>query len=616
MSKRLIVSKLMMLAVVLMNLPVPQAQSLAGRSPEVKISSYRDDPFVAESFIDRVDASRFGEDDIGRHLSGDRVSMIEESAIFRKNQEGIFVKFANNPWPQEFRSNEKGNFRFADEVRFPLHEIERDANGQPVLKDGLQIWKPRDHRLGATTTFAAGNAVIGAAEFWSGRHIGWGPDNADLMEIEAHSFIEFNGFFSLNTHTVHLGVVPYRRPGETQIKMFETATAWELAAHECGHAVHHAIKPNNGTAHPWNESFGDQIAMWASLRDSQRARNLLAETSGSLYTSNSVTRMTEAFAALTGRGTGVRDAFNDLKVSDTTPQIHERSTVLTGAAYKIFTLIYDDLKNGQGLGEHAAVSEAADIMGTFLTHGPDYMPEEMISLEDACKSYLKVDKEHYRGRFHDIFVDELIHRELFDSNSVDEWLAHEAAVPKLRLRPDASDRNVNKLIQANLDKLGIGPNFGLKLQNVTREHRFGKTIVRAHLTEGRGDDAPLLDNHAILTFRSDGTLADYHSPFHTDQTFSISTEFNVNALALLNRAKRLRLHDHGGLLSLVRRPDGILSVETRILRSQGFYCWLEVFSLEHPEGERREVMVPTIPGDIAGIQPNGVEILSADDLGR
>jgi hypothetical protein len=97
-------------------------------------------------------------------------------------------------------------------------------------------------------------------------------------------------------------------------------------------------------------------------------------------------------------------------------------------------------------------------------------------------------------------------------------LAHEAATPYLRLPQRPTDHEVEALIQSNLDSLDIGPDFGLKLQSVTRENLFakavgsGQTIVRVQLTQGRGDGAAPLENHGILVFRRDGALADYHSP--------------------------------------------------------------------------------------------------------
>src|SRR5262249_27830085 len=154
------------------------------------------------------------------------------------------------------------------------------------------------------------------------------------------------------------------------------------------------------------------------------------------------------------------------------------------------------------------------------------------------------------------------------------------------------------------------------LQGVTHDSRFGQTIVRVQLTDGRAGDAALLNNHGILTFRADGTLADYHPPLPPDGSSQVRPQFSLQALALLNRARQLGLDRRGGLLSLVLGLDRQLTVEAIVMRSQGIYCWIEAFTLQHPEGERREVIIPTVPENLRGIQPNGVEILTADDLNR
>src|SRR5262245_35053604 len=185
MSKRSIVSSLLIVALGLMNLPVTQAQS-----PQIKTSVYQDDPFLAESYIGRVDASRCTLDSNGHPvMTGARVSMINESKIYKRDANGELVPFAWNPWPQEGTSNEKGNFKFADEPRFPLHQPERDADGKIVMRDGLQVWKPLDHHLGINTAFVASNAVRDAGEAWAGRDLPWGVDS--LLEIESQVFLDF-----------------------------------------------------------------------------------------------------------------------------------------------------------------------------------------------------------------------------------------------------------------------------------------------------------------------------------------------------------------------------------------------------------------------------------------
>jgi hypothetical protein len=396
--------------------------------------------------------------------------------------------------------------------------------------------------------------------------------------------------------------VPHRLPGQTEIKMFEMATSWEVAAHEAGHALHRAIKPNADLSHPgyghWTESFADQMEMWTSLRDGDRLRKLLADTHGDLNGSNALTRIGEVLAALTGKGVGMRDAFHNKKVSDTSDERHDRSEVFTGAAYKVFLKIYGGLRTE--LGAEEALSKAGQIMGFFLTRAADYTPENRMTLEDVAKAYLKVDKEFFDSHYHATLVEEFTRREIFDAGSAPEWLAHEAAAPQLWLHPRWPDQKVEQLIRANLDKLGIGTDFGLKLQSVTRINYFrrgigpAQTIVRVQLTQGRGDDAKPLDNHGILVFHASGRLSDYHAPLPPRDATSLTDAFS-QALAMINQASQLSLDKHEAPLSIVRRPDGQLTVEARVMRGDGFNAYMEVFTPDNPRGERREIVIPPVP---------------------
>jgi hypothetical protein len=505
-----------MFTTVLASLPFSLAQtSVDDRS--IRISSYQDDPFVDGSSLERIEGSGLVVSDDGRPmLSNAQLKIIDDSVVYLLNStSGEFEEFATNPWPRPM-ANEKGSFKFPLEERFPLHLIERGPEGKPILNnEGLQIWKPREIYLGMTTIFDAATAAKEAAEEWAGRNIAWG--NNGVLEINSHAFIDFNALFSPSAEGLFFGVVPYRPPGQTQVRMFEMGTSWEVAAHETGHALLGALKPNRNWSHlgfkTWSESFSDQLEMWGSLRDPRRIRYLLATNEGNFNTKNALTVLGEALGGLLGEpGVGLRDAFHDKKVSNTSSEEHDRSAVLTGAAYKLFVMIYEGLKNENRLGEVAALEQASDIMGTFLVHCVDYIPENEASFVDAAKAYLKVDKELFGSRYHTFLVNEFTKRELLNADTLNEWFAHEAGLPGLLLPRRLTDKAVDKMIQANLDNLGIGSEFGLVLQSVTQEKRFGHTMVRVQLTEGRGSDATLLENHGILTFRDDRTLADYHSP--------------------------------------------------------------------------------------------------------
>lgn len=607
MSKRLLLCAGALLTLALLNLPVSKAQSIPARGVSIPISSYQDDPYVRDADIKRMDAPKFGQGVDGRPiLKSARVWIQDEAIIYRENREtGEFNPFAWNPWPESWLNPHK-DFRFPHEPQFPLFLVERGPDGKILLKDGLQNWVPQDLNLGSTTAYEAANAVRDAAEFWAGREIAWGIEDG-LLLINAHSFIDFNAFYAPSARQLFFGLLPYRLPGQTDVKLFEMATSWEIVAHECGHALHYAIKPNltpsDQSSRTWSESFSDQMAMWASLRQRERVQRLLAETHGDLNQSNALTRLAEAFAALVGEGTGLRDAFHDKKVSDTSTEEHDRSEVLTGASYKIFLKIYDALKCERRAED--ALSEAAHIMGLFLMRSADYTPENQVTLEDVAKAYLKVDKEWFGGRYHNVLVEEFKRRELLDTASLGDWRAHEAAVPQLFLHWQWTEPQIEQMLQANLDKLGIGPEFGLKLQSVTRLNQYrpmrgpAPTIVRVQLTEERGPNASLFDNHGILVFRANGLLADYHSPLTPDEQSALTPDVfaQTQVLARLNQAQQFRLAEHGTPLALVRQPNGQWTIEARVLRGAGLNSHMEVFSLDKPHGERREIVIPPVPPD-------------------
>src|SRR5207237_7923877 len=124
-------------------------------------------------------------------------------------------------------------------------------------------------------------------------------------------------------------------------------------------------------------------------------------------------------------------------VSTTSDEAHDRSQVLTGAAYRIFYHIFNDLRQ-QGVSEFDALQRAGDIMGMFLTRATDHTPEDTMTLEDVGKAYLKVDKEYFGGKYRDVLANELRRREIFDDNSLAEYDAHEAALPELKLEEKCS----------------------------------------------------------------------------------------------------------------------------------------------------------------------------------
>jgi hypothetical protein len=575
----------------------------------IPVSSNDDDPFAKESNIEGMHRTDFDVDSKGRPvgLRGNRVAILEEDKIFRKNAQGDFVPFAWNPWPKEVKPDASGRFVF-DEPRFPLHQPERGPDGKVVIRDGLQVWTPNNLSVGSATTFEAMNSASRAAESWAGRQIDWGNDGR--LEAEPHVFIDFNAFYSPSARQLFFGVVPYRLPGETQVKMFETASSYDMVAHESGHALQHALMPHVDITDQkyltWGESFADQTAMWSSLKDRDRAEALLKEINGDPGKSNSLTRIGEAFAALVGPGP-IRDAFQDLKVSNTSDEVHDRSQVLTGASYKIFQNVYQD-QIAKGRTQLEALQISGDVMGTFNARATEHTPQNAMSLEDVGKAWMKVDKEYFKGKYGNFIAEELKRREIFDDGSVNELKAHEAAVPKLSLYGHKNDDAVTSLVKNNLAKLGIGSGFDLEVINHELDDN-GAQIVHVQLRQlqGKGKDPIPLNNQGILTFRPDGSLKDYHSPLPPGAA-------TKDLGPILDAARASGLDKHGVPVGVRRNDDGTLTAVAQSMPPGNMSSQVKTWTLEKPGGEVIEIEHSHDPQELQRMLPPGAQILTADEL--
>ncbi|MEK7705926.1 MAG: hypothetical protein AAB426_13270, partial [Myxococcota bacterium] len=298
-----------------------------------------------------------------------------------------------------------------------------------------------------------------------------------------------------------------------------------------------------------------------------------------------LTAMGEGLATLSGEGTGIRDAYQDKKISTTDAEIHERSEVLTGAAYNVLQGIYRGLLADPAMQrQHGArlplwaMTQAGDIMGKFMVRAADYTPETQVTLEDVGKACLSVDREYFGGAYHDLWARELETREIFTKDSVAAWQAHVASLPQLRIDPKATSKEaLSAFVQEHLTQLGVDARFGLRLQS-TQVDADGRTLVRVQLTEGRGERARALQNHGLVVFRADGTLCEYQPALPTGLS-------SADAAVLLAQATRTQLDARGaGDVALVRDAEGKFTVQTVVAAPGRFDRALTVYSLEHPQG--------------------------------
>jgi hypothetical protein len=169
---------------------------------------------------------------------------------------------------------------------------------------------------------------------------------ADLtpLSVHAHGLPDtMNAFYSRSQKSLKFG--DFVKPGSTPPNRVFTCRSLDIVAHETGHAILDAIKPSwisstlpqTGGLH---ESFGDLTAIFLTLSQLDLAEAVIAQTKANLHDKTFLSDMAEEFGLALGRPTGLRNADNDLKLSEAGTEVHAISQVFTGGIYDVLADLF------------------------------------------------------------------------------------------------------------------------------------------------------------------------------------------------------------------------------------------------------------------------------------
>jgi hypothetical protein len=169
--------------------------------------------------------------------------------------------------------------------------------------------------------------------------------NADPLTIFPHGLPEEqNAFYERQTKSLRFG--HFSRQGSNPPQRVFTCRSLDIVAHETGHAVLDGLKPNwllssnppqTGGLH---ESFGDLTAIFLALSQLDQIEAVIAQTKANLHDKTFLADLAEEFGLALGRPNGLRNADNDLKLSQVGNEVHAISQVFTGAIYDILADIF------------------------------------------------------------------------------------------------------------------------------------------------------------------------------------------------------------------------------------------------------------------------------------
>lgn len=225
-------------------------------------------------------------------------------------------------------------------------ETRHDANGD-FLFDPSENPKEFD----AVHTFTVVRQVVtmymralrrtGVAQDFSWQ---WGDSPA--IEVNPRAGLDANAFYSREERSLRFF---YFHPHNNEaLPLVYACRSFDIVAHETGHAILDALRPGYWTSwHPQtgglHESFGDLTAILTMLAQMDQCEAIIAESKADLHAKTFFPAVAEQFGeALYGRRMGLRNADNDLKLSDVSTEVHDISQVFTGAVYDILADMFVD----------------------------------------------------------------------------------------------------------------------------------------------------------------------------------------------------------------------------------------------------------------------------------
>ncbi|TDB77489.1 hypothetical protein E1264_37455 [Actinomadura sp. KC216] len=215
----------------------------------------------------------------------------------------------------------------------------------PVARNvnGDFVFAPGSPQFDCAHTFAVVRQAIAMYE----RHNGGNPipfawnvgGNTDRLSVFPRAGVGANAFYSRTAKALKfLFFTPEGQPPTTVV---HTCRSFDIVAHETGHALLDGLKPGwlsaagppqTGGLH---ESFGDLTAIFLALAQPDQAEALIALTKANLHDKSFLADVAEEFGRALGMPSGLRNADNDLKLSQVGNEVHAISQVFTGAIYDV-----------------------------------------------------------------------------------------------------------------------------------------------------------------------------------------------------------------------------------------------------------------------------------------
>lgn len=183
--------------------------------------------------------------------------------------------------------------------------------------------------------------------------------NTDPISVLPRAGVTANAFYSRSAKSLNFF---FFTPAGATAPVF-TCRSLDIVAHETGHGVLDGLKPgwlaagNPPQTGGLHESFGDLTSLFLACSQLDEVESAIAQTKANLHDRNFLAALAEQFGAALGFPQGLRNADNDLRLSQVGNEVHAISQVFTGGIYDVLADIFTFERSQQG-----AVKDLARIL--------------------------------------------------------------------------------------------------------------------------------------------------------------------------------------------------------------------------------------------------------------
>jgi hypothetical protein len=262
--------------------------------------------------------------------------------------------------------------------------------------------------------------------------------NNDPIHAFPHAGVTMNAYYSRNERALKFFYFDTSTPPPLH-KVF-TCRSLDIVAHETGHAVLDGLQPNwLGFNNPpqtggLHESFGDLTSIFLALSQLDQVEAVIAQTKANLHDKTFLSDLAEQFGLALGRPNGLRNADNDLKLSQVGTEVHAISQVFTGAIYDILADIFRFERQTARRDDAATLYRVGQYMLSLVLRALIAAPAHAATFADVANAMLNIaaadgDPVQYRTFIRNRFtVREVIVSPVPLTEDHDPEHEHEAAV--------------------------------------------------------------------------------------------------------------------------------------------------------------------------------------------